>query len=198
MGERPPTLTAVRRARSGRVELEVDGERWRRVPEEVVLRCGLAPGVVLDRTLLREIRRELRRAEALDAAVRTVARRDVSARALRSRLAARGVRAPAAERAVATLASAGLVDDARTARARAQALAVKGWGDAAIAARLAGEGFKGHDVQAAVGDLAPEETRARPLAARAGDARAAWKLLARRGFAYETLESVLGCLDGDG
>jgi SOS response regulatory protein OraA/RecX len=198
MGERPPTLTAVRRARSGRVELEVDGERWRRVPDEVVLRCGLAPGVVLDRPLLREIRRELRRAEALDAAVRTVARRDVSTQALRSRLAARGVRAPAAERAVATLASAGLVDDARTARARAQALAAKGWGDAAIAARLAGEGFTGGDVQAAVGDLASEEARARPLAARAGDARAAWKLLARRGFAYETLESVLGCLDEDG
>jgi SOS response regulatory protein OraA/RecX len=198
MGERPPTLTAVRRARSGLVELEVDGERWRRVPDEVVLRCGLAPGVVLDRPLLRELRRQLRRAEALDAALRTVARRDLSERAIRGRLASRGVRAPAAERAVGTLASAGLVDDARTARARAQALAAKGWGDAAIAARLAAEGFAGGDVRAAIGDLPREETRARPLAARAGDARKAWKLLARRGFASETLESVLGCLDEDG
>jgi SOS response regulatory protein OraA/RecX len=198
MGERAPTLTAVRRARSGRVELEVDGERWRRVPDEVVLRCGLAPGVVLDRPLLRELRRELRRAEALDAAVRTVARRDVSSQALRGRLAARGVRAPAAEQAVGTLASAGVVDDERAAGARAQALAAKGWGDAAIAARLAGEGFRGGDVTSAIGDLDPEETRARPLAARAGDARAAWKLLARRGFAYETVESVIGCLDEDG
>jgi SOS response regulatory protein OraA/RecX len=197
MGQQTPTLTAVRRARSGRVELEVDGERWRRVPDEVVLRCGLAPGVLLDRRLLRAIRRELRRAEALDAAVRTVARRDVSAQALRSRLAARGVRAPAAERAVATLASAGVVDDARSARARAAALAAKGWGDAAIAARLAAEGFGDDDVRSAVGQLAPEDERARPLAARTGDVRAAWKLLARRGFASETMETVLGCLDVD-
>jgi SOS response regulatory protein OraA/RecX len=194
---RTPTLTAVRRSRSGRVELEVDGERWRRVPDEVVLRCGLAPGVALDRPLLRSIRRELRRAEALDVAVRTVARRDVSSRALRSRLEARGVRTPAAEGALATLASAGVVDDARTARARAQALAGRGWGDDAVAARLAGEGFTAEDVHAAVGELASEEERAGPLAARAGDPGAAWKLLARRGFAYETIESVVGCLDDD-
>jgi SOS response regulatory protein OraA/RecX len=197
MGQRTPTLTAVRRARSGRVELEVDGERWRRVPEEVVLRCGLAPGIALDRPLLRALRRELRRTEALDAAVRTVARRDVSAHALRGRLAARGVSAPVAEGAVATLAAAGVVDDARTAQARAEALAGKGWGDAAIAARLAQEGFAGGDVQTAIHELVPEDERARPLAARAGDARTAWKLLARRGFAYETMESVLGRLDED-
>ncbi|MGH3041065.1 MAG: hypothetical protein ACRDNG_04895, partial [Gaiellaceae bacterium] len=78
MGERPPTLTAVRRARPGRVELEVDDRRWRVVPDAVVLRCGLAAGVELDRPLLRRLRRELRRAEALEAATRTIARRDVS------------------------------------------------------------------------------------------------------------------------
>jgi SOS response regulatory protein OraA/RecX len=198
MGQRTPTLTAVRRTRSGRVELEVDGERWRRVPEEVVLRCGLAPGVALDRPLLRTLRRELRRVEALDAAVRAVAKRDLSARALRSRLAARGVRTPAAESALATLTSAGVVDDARAARARASALADRGWGDAAVAARLAGEGFTGGNVQAALAELAPEDERAGPVAMRAGDARAAWRLLARRGFAYETMESVVGNLDADG
>ncbi|HXV56252.1 MAG TPA: hypothetical protein VD704_00155, partial [Gaiellaceae bacterium] len=92
MREGPPRLTAVRRARSGRVELEVDGSRWRVVPDEVVLRCGLAPGVELDRPLLRALRRELLRAEALGLAVRTLARHDVSSGRLRERLLARGVR----------------------------------------------------------------------------------------------------------
>jgi SOS response regulatory protein OraA/RecX len=192
-----PRLTAVRRARPGRVELEVDGRRWRLVPDEVVLRCGLTAGVELDRPLLRALRRELRRAEALGAAVRTVSRRDVSTRRLHDRLAARGVRQADAERAVATLAGAGVLDDAKTACSRARALAERGWGDAAVAARLSGEGFGADDVRAALAELGPERERAEALAARTGDARAAWKLLARRGFAPETLEDIVGPLDAD-
>jgi SOS response regulatory protein OraA/RecX len=197
MGESPPTLTAVRRARPGRVELEVDGRRWRVVPDAVVLRCGLATGVALDRSLLRRLRRELRRAEALEAATRTVARHDVSARRVRERLAARGVRPAAAESAVATLADAGVLDDRRTARSRAHALAERGWGDAAVAARLAGEGFGAEDVRSALAALAPERERAGALAAAADDPRSAWKLLARRGFAPETIEDVVGLLDDE-
>jgi SOS response regulatory protein OraA/RecX len=167
------------------------------VPDEVVLRCGLAPGVALERPLLRALRRELRRAEALDAAVRTVARRDLSARALHERLAGRGVRAPAAAGAVETLAGAGIVDDGRAARARALALAGRGWGDAVVADRLTGEGFGSEDVRAALAALVPEQERARPLAARTEDRRRAWQLLARRGFAAETIEDVVGVLDED-
>ena len=197
MGQAPPTLTAVRRVGPGRVELELDGARWRRVPDAVVLRCGLAPGIELDRPLLRSLGRELRRAEALDAATRTVAHRDVSSRRLRERLEARGVRAAAAETAAATLEGAGVVDDARSARARASALANRGWGDAAVAARLTSEGDGSESVAAAIEQLAPEEERARALAARAGDPQGAWKLMSRRGFAYETIEIVVGPLDED-
>jgi SOS response regulatory protein OraA/RecX len=179
------------------VELEVDGRRWRVVPDEVVLRCGLAPGVELDRPLLRALRRELRRAEALGFAVRTVARRDVSTRRLRERLTARGVSVEATESAVAMLRAAGVVDDARTAGSRARSLAERGWGDDAVAARLAGEGFGAEDVQAAVAELPPERERAIALATSRGDTRAAWKLLARRGFSEETVEDVLGVLDAD-
>jgi SOS response regulatory protein OraA/RecX len=193
----PPRLTAVRRTRRGRVELEVDGRRWRVVPDEVVLRCGLAPGIELDRPLLRELRRELLRAEALGLAVRTVARRDLSERRLRARLAARGVRRADADGAVATLAGAGVVDDARAALSRARSLAERGWGDATVAARLAGEGFGSDEVGAALAELPPERRRAEELAARGGDPRRAWRLLARRGFAPETVEDVLGVLDAD-
>jgi SOS response regulatory protein OraA/RecX len=193
----PPRLTAVRRTRRGRVELEVDGRRWRVVPDEVVLRCGLAPGIELDRPLLRELRRELLRAEALGLAVRTVARRDLSERRLRARLAARGVRRADADGAVATLAGAGVVDDARAALSRARSLAERGWGDAAVAARLADEGFGSDEVGAALAELPPERRRAEELAARGGDPRRTWRLLARRGFAPETVEDVLGVLDAD-
>ncbi len=197
MGVGPPRLTAVRRARSGRVELEVDGSRWRVVPDEVVLRCGLAPGVELDRPLLRALRRELLRAEALGLAVRTVARRDVSSGRLRERLLARGVRRQAADGALATLTNAGVVDDTRAAESRARSLADRGWGNAAVAARLAGEGFRSADVQAAVETLRPERERAEAVAARVADPRRAWTLLARRGFGEETVEDVVGLLDAD-
>jgi SOS response regulatory protein OraA/RecX len=194
----PPTLTAVRRQRPGRVALEVDGRPWRVVPNDVVARCGLAPGVELERPLLRELRRELRRAEALGAATRTLARRDLSARRLRERLDARGVRAPAAEAALATLESAGVVDDARLARSRARSLAERGWGDGPVAARLEQEGFDPELVRAAVSDLAQEHERAAALAAGLPDRKAAWRLLARRGFSPDSIEHAVGVLDEGG
>lgn len=191
----PPRLTGVRRKRQGRVALELDGRPWRVVPDEVVVTCGLAPGLQLDRPLLREIGRELRRAEALDQAVRAVARRDLSARRLRQRLAARGVRAPEAESALGALASAGIVDDDKLARARASSLAERGWGDAAVTARLEHEGLPAEAVREALAGLEPESARARRIAEGLDDPRAAWRLLARRGFATESIEDAVGTLD---
>ena len=77
----------------------------------------------------------------------------------------------------------------------ARSLAERGWGNTAVAARLAGEGFRADDVGAALAGLRPERERAEELAAKAGDPRTAWRRLARRGFAPETLEDVLGLLD---
>ena len=197
-GAPAPTLTAVRRERPGRVALEVDGSAWRVVPDDVVARCGLAPGVALERPLLRRLRRELRRAEALGGATRSLARRDLSARRLRERLDARGIRAPAAEAALATLESAGVVDDARLARSRATALADRGWGDAAVAARLEREGIGPEPARAALAELRPEPERAAALAEGASDRRAAWRLLARRGFSSDAIEHAVGVLDENG
>jgi SOS response regulatory protein OraA/RecX len=190
-----PTLTAVRRSRPGRVALEVDGRPWRVVPDDVVVRCGLRPGLGLERPLLRDLRRELRRAEALDVAVRTVSRRDVSSPRLRERLGARGIASGEAQAAVETLSSAGVVDDARLARSRARALAERGWGDAAVAARLEHEGLPSEAVTFALAELPAESERASDVTRRMADPRKAWRFLARRGFAPETIEDVLGPLD---
>jgi SOS response regulatory protein OraA/RecX len=191
----PPKLTALRRARPGTVLLELDGEPWRAVSDEVVVRCGLSAGVELDRPLLRLLRRELLRAEALAVAGRTLRRRDLSFQRLSERLERAGV-APAAERsALLALSEARIVDDARVADSRAATLAERGWGNAAIAARLEAEGIPEADAGSAIAKLDPEAPRAARAAAAVSDPRKAWALLARRGFDEETIEAVVETLD---
>jgi SOS response regulatory protein OraA/RecX len=107
------------------------------------------------------------------------------------------VRPDAEEAAVATLAGAGFVDDARLARGRALALAEKGWGDAAIEARLVGEGLPEPMIRAAVVELEPEAQRAARIVGGL-TALKAWPLLQRRGFELEAIETVLGALDEKG
>jgi regulatory protein len=193
-----PRLTALRRSRPGRVALEVDGRPWRVVPDEVVARCGLSAGRELERSLLRAIRRELRRVEALDVAARALSRRDLSRRRLAERLEMRGVAARERRTTLETLAEVGIVDDARAARARAAALAERGWGDAALEARLDADGFPRDLVRVAVSELPPESERARAAAGGAGNSRKAWAYLARRGFSSDAIESALGPLDEEG
>jgi SOS response regulatory protein OraA/RecX len=185
-------LTALRRARPGSVLLIVDGEPWRSVPDDVVVRCGLRAGVELDRPLLRNLRRELRHAAAIAVAGRTLRRRDVSTNRLTEHLARAGVAPSTAGSAVGVLVDAKILDDARVAASRARALAERGWGDAAIAGRLEAEGFAEDEARQAIGALPAETSRAAKVAGRVRDRRKAWTLLARRGFDETTVESVLG------
>jgi SOS response regulatory protein OraA/RecX len=164
------------------------------VPDEVVLRCGLAVGVALERPLLRRLRRELRHAEALAVAGRTLRRRDLSTRRLAERLEAARV-TPAAERsALQTLTDARVLDDTRFAAARASALAERGWGDVAISARLEAEGIAEADAREALAGLPAEPVRAETITSGLDRAKA-WALLARRGFDQDTIEAVVGSLD---
>ncbi len=193
-----PQLTALRRAAPGRVSLELDGRPWRTVPDDVVVRAGLTVGLELDRPALRRIRSETARARGVAVAARALARRDLSAGQLDARLARARVAPSTAGEVVAALQQAGVVDDGRLACARARALADRGYGDAAIAARLETEGIEEPLVRDALAELAPEADRAQAVARRERDPRRAGRLLARRGFAHETVESVLGALDWDG
>jgi SOS response regulatory protein OraA/RecX len=170
----------------------VDGDPWRTVPDEVVVRCGLRADLELDRPLLRRLRKELRHAEALAIAGRTLRRRDVSTKRLTERLSRAGVAPSAGERAVGALVEASIIDDTRLAGFRARALAARGWGDAAIAARLAAEGIGEEVALPAIEALPPEASRAAEFAARVPDRRKAWALLARRGFDESTIEDVVG------
>ena len=193
------TLTALRRARPGRVELERDGTPWRTVPDEVVVRCGLYAGLVLDRARLRDLRKELQRAEALAVAGRALAHAPLSRRRLSQTLHRRGVKPEAERAAVGTLAAAGLVDDGRLVHARAEALSARGWGNLAIEARLEREGFGVEDVRSALSGLGSEGKRAAEVARELAKPRArAWAALGRRGFTPDAIEEALGVLDVDG
>jgi regulatory protein len=185
-------VTALRRAAPGRVAVEVDGRPWRTVPDEVVVRVGLATGVEVERPLLRQMRRELERVRALDVAGRALSRRDLSERELDARLARARVGEDVAASVAETLRDAGVVDDEQVARHRAESLAERGWGDAAIATRLEAAGVAEDVARGALAALEPEPERARRVAEREPDVPKAARRLASRGFAPETVEEALG------
>jgi SOS response regulatory protein OraA/RecX len=151
---------------------------------------------LLDRETARALGRELRRSEALDLTLRALRYADHSRNRLDARLAERGVRPESRRDALETLEQAGLVDDARVAVNRAQSLAGRGYGDAAIRFMLAREGLAEPLAEEALATLEPEVGRARRLLeTRGGDAKAL-RLLAAKGFDAETLEDLGGFADG--
>lgn len=186
-----PTVTALREDRRGRVTVDLDGARWRVLPLEVVVRAGLGEGRILDRAALRLLRRELRRAEALQVAGRALRGRDLSRRRLAERLERAAVAPAAAAESLETLERTGLLDDRRVAGARAEALSERGYGNEAIRHRLRAEGLDPGPVGEAVAGLEPELERARRLVERRGAGPRTARYLAARGFGEETVEAAL-------
>ena len=185
-----PTVTALRDDRRGRVAVELDGAPWRVVPVDVVVRAGLAEGRALDRAALRLVRRELRRAEALAVAGRALQRRDLSTRAVAERLERAAVAPAAVEESLDVLTQAGFLDDARFARARAEALAGRGYDDAAIRHDLERRGVAHEVVREALEELDPEPERARRVVERRGRGARTARYLASKGFGQEALEEA--------
>lgn len=190
-----PVITALRERPRGRVEVELDGVPWRLVPAEAVVRSGLSVGRALDREAARTLGRELRRAEALGIALRALRHRDLSRSRLEERLSRRGARAEAKTDALEALERAGLVDDGRVASSRAEALAARGYGDAAIRFALEGEGLAAELVAEALAGLEPEAVRAGKLLDHRGRGPASVRWLASRGFDAGTLEDLAGFAD---
>ena len=187
-----PRITALRAQRGDRVAVELDGTVWRVLPLEVVVRAALRVDAELDRPRARTVRRELRRHEALVASAGVLRHRDLSTRRLEQRLERRAVPAAERARAVETLTRAGLLDDGRFARGRARSLAARGYGDTAIRFDLERQGVDAELAAEALAELEPERDRALRLAATAGSAARAARLLARRGFGEEAIEAAVG------
>jgi SOS response regulatory protein OraA/RecX len=187
-----PTITALREDRRGRVAVELDGTPWRTVPVGVAVRAGLSEGRSLDRAALRTLRRELRRAEALAVAGRVLRSRDMSRAGLAARLQRAAVAPAAADASLQALEDAGALDDVRFARARAESLAGRGYGDVAIRHDLESHGLAGGVVEPAMASLEPEPRRADRLVQRRGAGPRTARFLAGKGFSQESCEAALG------
>jgi SOS response regulatory protein OraA/RecX len=128
---------------------------------------------------------------ALAVATRALARRDFSERGLRERLQRAGISPAEAEEAVAAVLRAGLVNDGRFALSRAQSLAERGKGDAAIRYDLQQQGLALDEIEPALASLEPERERAERVIARRGGGPATARLLAGRGFAEDAVEAAV-------
>ncbi len=154
----------------------------------MVARTLLRVGAELDRARLRELRRELRRHEALGAAARALRHRDHSHAGLDERLRRAGIREAERAAALVALERSGYVDDRAFAERRARQLAAKDWGDAAIAADLERQGLDAGAREEALAALPPERDRALAVAERRGHDPRTGAYLARRGFGEDALE----------
>ena len=187
-----PVVSGLRELPSGRIAVELDGARWRTVPADVLVRVRLGVGEELDRPRARELARELRRARAVDTALRAVSRREQSTAELDRRLRQRGFAPGLREETLNRLERVGLVDDERYAMRRAESLSERGQGDEAIRWRLERDGVPGETAAKAVAALPPERQRAQLVVAAQGTGARTARELARRGFGEDAVEEALG------
>lgn len=186
-----PTVTGLREQKRGRcVAVELDGSPWRVLPADAVVRAGLGVGRPLDRPTARELARELRRARALAQATRLLAASGRSRGELEQRLSRARHSGSAREEAVGALERAGVLDDARLAEGRAELLARRGYGDAAIRADLRRRLIPAEAAEAAVAGLEPELARIGPLVEGRAVSPKLLRRLAGRGFSHDTLDAL--------
>ena len=130
-------------------------------------------------------------AAAVEAALRALRHRDLSARELDERLRTKGFGEEARQEALETLVRTGLLDDARFAEARARSLAARGAGDAAIRHALRLAGVEASALEDALATLDPEEERARAIAGRRGFGPKTARYLRGKGFSEEAVSGVV-------
>lgn len=128
--------------------------------------------------------------DAVEAALRALAARDLSTHDLDRKLGARGFGEREREAALETLERTGVLDDERVARNRARTLAARGAGDALIRHDLRRAGVAPALVEAAVEDLEPEAVRARAVVARRGTGPKTARYLAGKGFSDDLVADV--------
>ena len=116
----------------------------------------------------------------------------MSERRLSERLEQAAIAPAILKESIGVLARAGLVDDARFARNRAESLAGRGYGDEAIRDDLGRQGVSAELSEDALERLEPELDRARRIVARRGPGAKTARYLASKGFGEGALEAALG------
>jgi len=135
--------------------------------------------------------------DAVDAALRALRHRDLSANDLEQRLEAKGYDERERADALATLQRTGLQDDRRFAESRAESLATRGAGDALVRHELVRAGLDDELVADAVALLEPERERALRIAERRGHGPKTARYLAGKGFSEDSIGAVVASSDGD-
>jgi regulatory protein len=126
-------------------------------------------------------------ADAFDAVVGALARRDLTTSELDTRLERAGFDSEERALALARAAAAGYLDDARVALERARLLAERGAADATIRGELERRGVDDGMIAQALHSLPGEAERARLLAAKLGGGPRAARALARKGYPEEVI-----------
>jgi regulatory protein len=145
----------------------------------------------------------------LDYAYRLLARRAYSEQELTDKLLTKGFTTVAVTRTVARLKTQGYLDDARLAADQVERLRSRGFGPEGIKSKLAQKGLSSASVEQTLetsGENQDLESARRLLASRfSADAlkepqtyARAFRLLLRRGYSQEVVESLLGSAPEDG
>ncbi len=202
-----------------RVVVHLGGVRAFDVSAEVVAGAGLRVGTEMTAESVARLQSEDEPYRARARALRLLSLRDRCCQDLRARLRHAGFSENSTESAVEWLRRLGYVDDARFAEHYAAEKARSGWGARRIAAELARLGVDRRDIQAAAagaglgGEDREEDERAGIEAALAlsrrrfggqfasdpdGASRRLTAFLARRGFAWDEIRTIVRTLAREG
>ena len=135
--------------------------------------------------------------DAVDAALRALRHRDLSAADLEHRLEAKGFEETERADALATLQRTGLQDDRRFAESRAESLAARGAGDALVRHELVRAGVDEDLIADAIALLEPEHERAARIAERRGYGPKTARYLSGKGFSEDSIGALVASSDGD-
>lgn len=133
--------------------------------------------------------------DPVELAARALQHRDRSRREVDERLAKAGVDEDRRTEALDTLERVGYVDDERFAKARAGALAGRGYGDEWIRHDLGRHGVAGETAEAALAELEPERERAAEVIARLGPGPKTAAHLGRKGFGEDAVELAVAGIE---
>ena len=197
------TALRVHPRRPGRVEVYLDGRRWLSIPSAAA--GGLGVGMTLAPEVQADLESRTAEAEALESIGRLLARRPHSEQEVRRRLERAGLDQAVIARVQARLRASGDLNDEGFARAWVENRQdFRPRSAAMIRAELRGRGVAADDIAAALAGFderqAAEEAGRR--AARrwsgidpAGRRHKVFEHLARRGFAYDIVRSVVRTLE---
>ena len=195
-------VTDIRENR-GMVEIILEGSTFARMRKSHFDKCPLAAGDDIDEAAWLDRVAAVQFADAYEAALSSLDRSARTAHDLTTALRRRGIVQPAIDAVLARLTENGLIDDARYARRMAELQASKPVGLYTFKRKLRAKGISDDDAQDALAAFDDDQQRAaqrlwkkyEALPEREARAKLS-QALARRGFAWDAIESAVESLFG--